>query len=103
MASGKLGTADLAATTLTTLYTVPASKTTALSVRQTNRTNAQITVRLAMSVTTTPALSEYVEYDTPIPANGVLEATGIVLSATQNVVVYASAAGISANSFGYEE
>ena len=103
MASGRLGTADLAATTLTTLYTVPASKVAALTLSLTNRTASAITVRAAIASTATPANSEYIEYDYSVPANGVLERTGIVMDAAKLLVIYTGAAGISANCYGYEE
>ncbi|MDI1231327.1 MAG: hypothetical protein PSU93_09280 [Methylobacter sp.] len=103
MASGKLGTADLVATTLTTIYTVPALKVASYSISVCNRTNASIALRLAESVDATPGLSEYIEYDMSIPANGVLERTGRVLDAGKLIVAYASATGISININGYEE
>lgn len=103
MASGRLATADIAATTLTTLYTVPASKLASFSVSLTNRSSNPVAVRIALAASATPAASEYIEYDTSIPANGVLERTGLVLDAAKLVVVYTGATGVSANCYGYEE
>lgn len=103
MATGRLGAADLAATTNTTLYTVPASKVGSCSVNLCNRTATAVTVRLALASTGTPGNAEWIEYDAEIPAHGVLERTGIVLGAGQRVVAYASAAGVSALAWGYEE
>lgn len=103
MATGRLGTADLAATTLTTLYTVPVSKVGSFTLSLTNRTAAPVAVRAALAATATPAVSEYIEYDAIVPANGVLERTGLVLDATKLLVVYAGAAGVSANAYGFEE
>jgi len=103
MATGILGGADLAATTDTTVYTVPAGKIAACTVRLCNRTAASITVRLAIAAAGTPTAGEYLEYAASIPANGVLEVTGLVLEALRRVVAWASAAGISANIYGYEE
>ena len=103
MATGRLGAADLAATTNTTIYTVPASKVGSCSVSLCNRNSAAVTVRLALASTGTPGNAEWIEYDTIVPANGVLERTGIVLAAAQRIVAYASAAGVSALAWGYEE
>ena len=103
MATGKLGNADLAATTLTTVYTVPALKVATLNAGFVNRTGGAINVRMAIASTGTPSLAEYVEYDASIPANGVLERSGIVCGAGELVVCYASAVGISVRIFGFEE
>jgi len=103
MASGILGSADVGATTNTTVYTVPAATTAAVNVNICNRTAAAIAVRIALSSTGTPTLAEYIEYDVSIPANGVLERTGLVMDAAKNLVVYAGAAGISAVAVGFEE
>ena len=98
MATGKLGTASLAATTLTTVYTVPSSIVASYTISVCNTTS-----RLAESTSGTPNASEYMEYGTVIPANGVLERTGRVLGAAATVVAYASATGVSININGYEE
>jgi hypothetical protein len=103
MATGKLGTADIAATTLTTVYTVPATKVASFTISICNRMGIPVNVRIAEGTSGTPALSEYIEYDTYVPANGVLERTGRVLGASATVVAYASATGVSININGYEE
>jgi len=103
MASGVLGQADLTATTNTTIYTVPASKVATITVNCCNRSNVDTTIRLALSATGTPADSEWIEYDATIPANGVLERTGIVVDATKNLVAYANLSGISVSVYGFED
>ncbi len=103
MASGRLGAADLSATTNTTVYTVPSAKTAALSISVCNRNSTSVTVRLALSATGTPGASEWIEYDTALPALGVLERTGIVLDIGKLVVAYASAANVSVVAYGVEE
>ncbi len=103
MATGILGQTTPAATTNTTVYTVPASKTATFNVSMVNTSTGMIAVRLAVSGTGTPASSEYFEYDTLLPANGVLERGGLVAQTGENVVVYASAAGVSVSVYGYEE
>ena len=103
MATGVLGQAAPAAATLTTVYTVPAAKVGTFNVSISNTTGFAVSVRLAIAATATPATSEYIEYDTLIPGNGVLERGGIVANATENVVVFASTAGLSVSVYGYEE
>lgn len=103
MASGRLGAADLAATTNTTLYTVPVSKTSTFSVNFCNRNAFAVNVRIALASTSTPGVSEWIEYDAPIVGNGVLERTALVLDASKLLVVYSSAANVSAIAYGFEE
>lgn len=103
MASGRLGAASVPATTNTTVYTVPAGKTASLSLCLCNRTGSAVTARVALSAAAAPTDAEWIEYDVSIPSNGVLERSGLALSATQNVVVYASAAALAAVVCGFEE
>ena len=101
MAAGRLGAQSLAATTNTTLYT-NATTYGVVSVTLCNSNSTAVTVRLALSATATPSAAEYLEYGTTIPANGVLERTGLVVGNGQNLVVYASTTGVSALAYGIE-
>lgn len=103
MASGILGQSAPAATTNTTVYTVPAAKLATFNVNIVNRGTSAATVRLAIASTATPANSEWLEYDANIAASAVLERTGLVAQAAENVVVYASSANLSVSVYGYEE
>ncbi len=102
MASGKLGKAALAAAADTDLYTVPAGTVATANINLCNRTSAAVTVRLAIR-SAALADADYIEYDAALPANGVLERTGIALSAGETITVRASAAGVSARAHGFEE
>ena len=102
MANGILGKIDVPATTLTTVYTVPADTFSVVTINVCNRSTAPRTVRLALSATGTPDPEEYIEYDVEILANGVLERTGVVLDTTRQVVVYADSLGCSAMVYGLE-
>lgn len=103
MPTGRLGTADLAAASLTTVYTVPAATVGSCTISMCNRTSIGIVARLALSATSTPLLSEYIEFDAIIEPNGVLERTGIALNAGMRIVGYAGVVGVSINVYGYEE
>lgn len=103
MASGRLGAVDLAATTNTTVYTVPASKTASFSVNICNRNASAVTVRLALAATGTPGVTEWIEYDAAISGNGVLERTGLMLDTGKLLVAYSSAANVSVVAYGVEE
>lgn len=103
MASGRLAAAALAATTNTSLYTVPSSTVVTVTVSLCNISSGDLTVRLALAASGTPADGEYIEYGATIPPGGVLERSGLVLDATKRVVAYASATGINAVVWGVEE
>jgi len=102
MATGRLGASDVPATTLTTVYTCPASVYTIASINICNRGATAADIRIAVATTDTPGAAEYIEYDLTIAVSGVLERTGIVLATGQRLVVYSSAASISAVVYGIE-
>jgi hypothetical protein len=96
--------ADLAATTNTTLRTITTGKEATFSVSFANRTASAINIRLAhATTTTTPSNAEWRLYDYSLAANSALELTGLLAAATKNIVAYASATGISVNVYGFEE
>jgi len=103
MPSGKLGGADLAAATNTTLYTVPAATTSSFSVNFANRNPFSVLIRLAVGSSATPTGADWLIYDVVVPGNGALERTGLVLDAGKLVVGYSSAANVTATVYGYEE
>ena len=103
MPTGILGQSAPSATTNTTVYTVPSAKVATFNVNIVNRGSTAVLVRLAIAGTSSPANSEWIEYDASIEANGVLERSGFVAQAAENVVVYASTANTSVSVYGYEE
>jgi hypothetical protein len=105
MASGILGQSAPAAATNTSVYTVPGSGTSraVFNVSMVNTSGAPVAVRLAVAGTGTPGIAEYIEYDTILPGNGVLERGGLVAQTGENVVAYVSAATVSVSVYGYEE
>lgn len=102
MATGRLGAADLAATTDTSVYTVPSSTFSVVNISVCNRGSSTITVRIAVSTSGTPNAADYLEYDASILAKGVLERTGIVLDAGKQVIVRSSALNVNAVVYGIE-
>jgi hypothetical protein len=102
MATGLLGQVALAATTYTSVYTVPASTFTVFSVSVLNRASSTASVRVALADSVTPTNAEFIEYDVPIGSGGVLERTGIMMNAGKQLVVYASNSSVSVSCFGIE-
>lgn len=102
MATGRLGTAELAAATDTTLYTVPANTFSVISLNVVNRSAAAVTIRVAVSASATPTNAEYIEFDVSLSPKGVLERTGIVLDAGKLIVVRSSATSVNAVVYGIE-
>jgi hypothetical protein len=102
MATGRLGTADLAAATNTTLYTCPTSTFAVATVSVCNRGATAATIQIAISSSATPSAAEYLEFDTSLSAKGVLERTGVVLDAGKLLVVRSSAINVNAVVYGIE-
>ena len=105
MATGRLGTANITSTSNTTIYTVPASTFSVVSVSVCNRNSTTAaTIRIAVASSGTPNPDEYIEYDTSLVASGVVERTGLVMAANQVLVVQVSSASptISVVAMGIE-
>jgi hypothetical protein len=105
MSTGILGQAVLAAVTSTTVYTVPAGKTASLTVSFCNMNSSDtVKVRLSLTPASTAAnTSNYLEYDTNIPPNGILERGAIVAGQNENIIVRATSADVSVSVYGIEE
>jgi hypothetical protein len=100
-----LGQLNPAATTLTTLYTVPAGASTVISTLNIcNQAATATTFRIAVRpAAATIAALHYLTYDTVLPANDRISLTlGITLAATDVISVYASTGTISFALFGSE-
>lgn len=100
-----LGQSNPAATTDTTLYTVPAGNSVVVSTlticnQLGTAANFRIAIRPAGE---TLSNKHYINYDTQVPGFDQLSFTiGITLSATDVVTVYANTANVSFNLFGTE-
>ena len=106
MASGILGQVSLASTTNTTVYAVPVSTLAVVNINVLNRDSGGVAnVRVAISTQTGNNITDkdYIEYDTVIPAKGILERTAIALDAGKNIVAYASTNTCSVNVYGLEQ
>ena len=107
MANGILGSTDLTAVTYTGVYLVPEDTFSVVTVSIVNKNTTSINVRLAIAKTdptgaTIPVADDYLEYDTEILPNGVLERTGIVIDASRQVYAYSSSANTGVMVYGIE-
>jgi glucose-6-phosphate dehydrogenase assembly protein OpcA len=100
-----LGQSNPAATTATTLYTVPASTQTIVSTLVVaNLAATTATFRIACRVAGAAlANSQYVAYDVSVGANDSTALTlGITLGATDVITIYGSTANLTFTAFGSE-
>jgi hypothetical protein len=100
-----LGQAEPAATTATTLYTVPSATDAVVSTLVVaNKAAAAGSYRIAVRPAGASLEDKhYLAYDVPLAANDSIALTlGITLDATDVVTVYASSADMSFNAFGSE-
>lgn len=100
-----LGQLSPAATTLSTLYTVPAQvQTTVSSLVVCNTGASTVTIRIAVAEAgATDNVKQYLYYDYVLPAKDTLALViGITLNETDQVKVRASATNVAFNLFGVE-
>ena len=100
-----LGQSNPLATTLTDIYTVPAStSTTVSSITVSNNSATATTFRISVAVAgAADDPKQYLYYDVSINGNDTFVATiGITLAATDKIRIYATLATLSFNVFGVE-
>jgi glucose-6-phosphate dehydrogenase assembly protein OpcA len=100
-----LGQANPSATTLTTLYTAPASTQAVCStITICNTASSATTYRIAVRPAgASIATSQYIAYDSALPANDTATLTlGMTLAATDVISVYAASANVAFSAFGVE-
>jgi len=103
MASGVLGQVSLAATTYTSVYTVPVTTLSYVNVNIANRNTTNVAVRVAITTGATPTTAQFIEYDVDIAPNGVLERSGLVMDTGKQLVVYSDTANVSVATYGVEQ
>lgn len=102
MATGRLGASALTASTNDTVYEVPADTFSVVTVNITNRNASDRQIRLALAAADTPLDAEWLEYDTTLLGNGVIEKTGIVMDAGKKIVAYANGTECNVVVYGIE-
>jgi hypothetical protein len=95
MATGRLNGVDLTTTNATSVYTCPATTFSVVSVSICNRSATAVTINLALTATgASPTTTDYLEFGSSLSANGVVERTGIVMSAANQLVVTAGTGNV---------
>lgn len=100
-----LGQSNPAATTSTTLYTVPASTQTIVStISVANLSSTDATFRISAAVAGAAlANAQYIAYDITVAGGGNYAFTlGLTLGATDVIRVFASTANVAFSAFGTE-
>jgi glucose-6-phosphate dehydrogenase assembly protein OpcA len=100
-----LGQSNPAATTATTLYTVPSATSTVVStIAVCNQAATAATYRIAIRPAgATLAAQHYIAYGSTVAANDSTMLTiGVTLATTDIITVYASTATLSFSAFGSE-
>jgi len=102
MATGILGAEDLAATTNTVVYTVPNETFGVVTINIANRNSQARNIRIAVAATDTPTNEEWIEFDSELLGNGVIERSGVVLDAGKRVVAYSNSTDVNVVVYGIE-
>jgi hypothetical protein len=109
MATGRLGAVALSGNNTNNLvYTSPTGYYSVFNVSICNTNSSAITIRMAMSTSSTAggvSASEYIEYDTAIPAKGVFERTGLITSGASAPYIWvqaSTASGTNVTVYGIE-
>jgi len=103
MPTGILGQSNPTANTSTTVYTVPVSVAATFTINVVNQSGSPVAINLAISDSATPAVSEFIEFQTILPGNGVLERGGIVAQTGKRVVANCSNSSCSVAVYGFEQ
>ena len=102
MATGTLANIAISAATYTSIYQCPADTFAVVTVSVCNRSATSSNIRLTVGDTFPPTNGDYIEFDTSLSANGVMERTGIVLGAGQYISGRSSAADVDIVVYGIE-
>jgi len=102
MATGVFGRFDLVTDTDTVIYTVPENTFSIVTLNICNRSAGTAGINIAISSTQTIEVADYLEFNTQLVPNGVLERSGIVVDGGYSLMVRADVANITAIAYGIE-
>ena len=92
---GRLGTALPEELSYTSLYQVPSGSVATITVTACNKSTASADIQMALSLngSTTPAASDFIEYNHELLGGDVIERTGIVMGDEEILYVYTTTTG----------
>ena len=103
MASGVYGKQDVTASTWTEVVAAPASGIKVVTLSVANRTGSAINISVALrDAAGNVTDADHIESGVSLPANGVLERTGIVLDTSNGLHVWAGSGGVTAVAYGMD-
>lgn len=104
MANGRIASSAPSANTNTSIYTCGVATGVTVVLMMVNRGTTDAVCRVAICVGTgTPGNTDWIEYNFVVPANGgTFERSGIVLSNTEQVVVWTDSANTSWRLTGFD-
>lgn len=100
---GRLGKNNLAATTETSVYTVPSDRSATVNIHLVNRNTVPARIRLAIAAGASAGASEWLEYDEVLYPGQSLGHTGVTMSEGERVNVYSTVANVTVRVHGIEE
>jgi len=101
--SGLLGKAALENWNAKTLYAVPSGKVATTNLNLCNFTDDPRKVYVAIYTGSAYDAADWLEHGTVIPPHGILERTGLVLSAGEKLRAWDDGDAIAARAHGFEE
>lgn len=97
MPSGKLASIDIKAGVNTLIYAAPGGRAFNVTVRICNRNDSDVQIRLALldGDLSTMSDKDYLEYNTLLRANGVIERSEISLAQYQSLIGYSDIGAVN--------
>lgn len=97
MPSGLLAAVDIEAGVSTLIYQAPGGRAFNVTVRICNRNDSDVKIRLALVSGDLGDLAgaDYIEYDTILRANGIIERSTISMSQQQSLIGYSDTGNVS--------
>lgn len=104
MATGRLGKGSAGTASFTAIYTAPNNiQFATVNILVTNTSGADRSYSAAISTASNPSASDYIRFDSPLPAVSTEEQTAVLLSPGESILVKASGTGVVVRAHGIEK
>jgi len=101
MSFGLIGSADLAATTNTLIGGAALGTSKIVNIRIANRNSTEVAVQVAIGTGSSPAVADYIDYNTVVKGFSILEDSGFVCKATEKIWAYSDTANVTVRAMGF--